>query len=235
MTQRLLDGRLGPRRPHRPPARRAPGPTITRAEAAAVVAELHEAAADRRRPTSRASPACAPPGGPAPEVVVVDRPGWVQANADGLAALLDPLVDTLTEKQGSRPGALADAIGSRVTGVEVGGAARLPRLAGARPVRPVLRHRRPAAAGRPEHRARRARARRRPAPTSGSGSACTRRPTGCSSPPCPGCATTSRPRSPSFVDATDLDPPRSLRERLQDVAAQRRPTPSAAATATSRA
>ena len=38
-----------------------------------------------------------------------------------MAALLDPLVDALAEKQGSRPGALATAIGSRATGVQAGG------------------------------------------------------------------------------------------------------------------
>jgi coenzyme F420 biosynthesis associated uncharacterized protein len=52
---------------------------------------------------------------------VVDRPGWVDANASGMAALLDPLVQALTEKQDSRPGPIATAIGSRATGVQAGG------------------------------------------------------------------------------------------------------------------
>ena len=38
-----------------------------------------------------------------------------------MAALLDPLVEALTEKQDSRPGPLATAIGSRATGVQAGG------------------------------------------------------------------------------------------------------------------
>jgi coenzyme F420 biosynthesis associated uncharacterized protein len=38
-----------------------------------------------------------------------------------MAALLDPLVDALTEKQDSRPGPIATAIGSRATGVQAGG------------------------------------------------------------------------------------------------------------------
>jgi coenzyme F420 biosynthesis associated uncharacterized protein len=59
--------------------------------------------------------------GPVPEVAVVDRPGWVDANADGMAALLDPLVQALTEKQDARPGPIATAIGSRATGVQAGG------------------------------------------------------------------------------------------------------------------
>jgi coenzyme F420 biosynthesis associated uncharacterized protein len=45
----------------------------------------------------------------------------VDANASGMAALLDPLVAALTEKQDSRPGPLATAIGSRATGVQAGG------------------------------------------------------------------------------------------------------------------
>ena len=52
---------------------------------------------------------------------MVDRPGWVDANAAGMAALLNPLVDALVEKQDSRPGPLATAIGSRATGVQAGG------------------------------------------------------------------------------------------------------------------
>ena len=53
-------------------------------------------------------------------VVVVDRPGWVQANVDGLRMIIDPLVEKL---RASRPesGAFATAVGSRVTGLEAGG------------------------------------------------------------------------------------------------------------------
>jgi coenzyme F420 biosynthesis associated uncharacterized protein len=52
-------------------------------------------------------------------VLVVDRGGWIQANADGFAKILAPIVDRLVEKKG-QPGAVAGAIGSRVTGAEVG-------------------------------------------------------------------------------------------------------------------
>ena len=89
----------------------------------------------------------------------------------------------------------------------------LPRRQGARPVRPVPRAVGPAAAGRAQHRPRRARARRRPAPTSGSGSACTRRPTGCSSPRCRGCATTCSPRSHALADT--VEPSEAPRRRLR--------------------
>src|ERR687885_563356 len=52
---------------------------------------------------------------------LVGRPGWVDANTSGMSALLTPLVDVLAEKQGTRPGPLATAIGSRATGVQAGG------------------------------------------------------------------------------------------------------------------
>ena len=52
-------------------------------------------------------------------VLVVDRPGWIQANADGFASIIAPLVDKLTSGKGA-PGPLAEAIGSRITGAELG-------------------------------------------------------------------------------------------------------------------
>jgi coenzyme F420 biosynthesis associated uncharacterized protein len=52
-------------------------------------------------------------------VLAVDRPGWIRANADGFATVLSPLVDKLSEKKGA-PNGLSLAVGSRVTGAEVG-------------------------------------------------------------------------------------------------------------------
>ena len=52
-------------------------------------------------------------------MLVVDRGGWIQANADGFEKILAPIVDKLVEKKGE-PGPVASAIGSRVTGAEVG-------------------------------------------------------------------------------------------------------------------
>jgi coenzyme F420 biosynthesis associated uncharacterized protein len=52
-------------------------------------------------------------------VLAVDRPGWIRANADGFATVLAPLVDKLSEKKGA-PAGLSLAVGSRVTGAEVG-------------------------------------------------------------------------------------------------------------------
>ncbi len=98
-----------------------PGPQTTREEAAAVVRELHEAAATAVAHVEGLTGLTPVPGGPLPEVAVVDRPGWVDANTLGMSALLDPLVDALAAKQERRPGPLATAIGSRATGVQAGG------------------------------------------------------------------------------------------------------------------
>lgn len=92
------------------------GPTVSREEAAAAVDELR-AGAERSTALVRDFTGLDAPDGTAP-VLVVDRPGWVQANADGFRTVLTPLVDKLTEK---RPTGLALAVGSRVTAAEVGG------------------------------------------------------------------------------------------------------------------
>src|SRR5215211_6501409 len=97
------------------------GPQTTRDEAAGVVRDLHEAAATAVAHVQALTGLSPVPGGPVPEVVVVDRPGWVDANTAGMAALLDPLVEALADKQGTRPGPLAMAIGSRATGFQAGG------------------------------------------------------------------------------------------------------------------
>ncbi|GAW48782.1 uncharacterized protein PD653_1827 [Nocardioides sp. PD653] len=94
------------------------GPAISRGEAAAAVAELR-ADADRSTGLVREFTGLVAADRTAP-VLVVDRPGWVQANADGFATALAPMVDKLSSGK-SAPSGLAKAIGSRVTGAEVGG------------------------------------------------------------------------------------------------------------------
>ncbi len=93
------------------------GPEVTPEQAAAAVTELRD---DAHRSTAlvRDFTGLVAQGYSAP-VLVVDRRGWVQANADGFARILDPLVTRLTEKKGT-PNGLSLAIGSRVTGAEVG-------------------------------------------------------------------------------------------------------------------
>ena len=74
-----------------------PGPQTTREDAAAVVRELHQAAATAVAHVEKLTGMTSLPGGPVPEVAVVDRPGWVDANARGMAALLDPLVEAVRD------------------------------------------------------------------------------------------------------------------------------------------
>jgi coenzyme F420 biosynthesis associated uncharacterized protein len=93
------------------------GPQVTRAEADQVVAELRD---DANRSTGlvREFTGLVAEERTAP-VLAVDRPGWIRANADGFATVLSPLVDKLSEKKGA-PNGLSLAVGSRVTGAEVG-------------------------------------------------------------------------------------------------------------------
>jgi coenzyme F420 biosynthesis associated uncharacterized protein len=51
-------------------------------------------------------------------VLVVDRVGWVRANTDGMATLMDPLADRLTARK--PPGMAARMVGAKVTGAEAG-------------------------------------------------------------------------------------------------------------------
>ncbi|CAN5457782.1 zinc-dependent metalloprotease [soil metagenome] len=100
-----------------------PGPVITRSDADAVVVEL-KADADRstglvRDFTGLDATGVSGSGRTAP-VLVVDRTGWVQANADGFADLMGPLVEKMQSRKGA-PGPVTEAVGSKVTGVEVGG------------------------------------------------------------------------------------------------------------------
>ncbi len=95
-----------------------PGPDVSRDEARETVRELRESAAlaeghVRAYTGLHAESATAP-------VLIVDRAGWVQANADGFKVVLRPLIAKMAEKRGDSGGMTA-AIGSRVTGVEAGG------------------------------------------------------------------------------------------------------------------
>ena len=93
------------------------GPTVSRDEADQVVEELRAGAA-RSTPLVREFTGLTAEAGPAP-VLVVDRQGWIQANADAFSKIIGPVVDKLQERRGA-PGPLTEAIGSRITGLEVG-------------------------------------------------------------------------------------------------------------------
>ncbi|WP_235736965.1 zinc-dependent metalloprotease [Nocardioides alcanivorans] len=92
------------------------GPTTTRAAAERAVADLR-AAAVRSTDLVRDFAQLDAPDGTAP-VLVVDRPGWVQANADSFATVLGPVVDTVMSKR--KTGGVTQRLGSRITGAEVG-------------------------------------------------------------------------------------------------------------------
>ena len=93
------------------------GPSVTHDEAAEAVAELR-AGANRSTGLVREFTGLVAEERTAP-VVVVDRPGWIQANADGFATLLGPVMDKLASRKGP-PTGLSLAVGSRITGAELG-------------------------------------------------------------------------------------------------------------------
>jgi coenzyme F420 biosynthesis associated uncharacterized protein len=93
------------------------GPRVEADEAAQAVSELREGAIRSTGHVRDFTGLVAPPD-TAP-VLVIDRPGWIQANADGFAKIIDPVAAKLAAKKGP-PGAFSQAIGSRVTGAEVG-------------------------------------------------------------------------------------------------------------------
>ena len=94
-----------------------PGPDLTPAQVADVVGELREAAATSEGPVREftdlhAAAAEAP-------VLVVDRRRWVEANLATFRVLLDPVLARL-ESEGKAPTGATRAIGSKVSGAEIG-------------------------------------------------------------------------------------------------------------------
>ncbi|RAY15484.1 coenzyme F420 biosynthesis-associated protein [Actinomadura craniellae] len=100
-----------------------PGPQIGQDEARAVVTELRELsrlAQGHVREFTGMDAELNP--GPA---TIVDRPGWIKANVDGFRVVLEPLMDRLAERRPASPfggpgGVVVQALGARVTGVQVG-------------------------------------------------------------------------------------------------------------------
>jgi coenzyme F420 biosynthesis associated uncharacterized protein len=95
-----------------------PSPEISPDEARDVVEELRAGAAASEEHV-RAFTGLHAESATAP-VLIVDRAGWIQANADGFREVLRPLVTRLRERRGE-PSGVSAAIGSRVTGLEAGG------------------------------------------------------------------------------------------------------------------
>src|SRR3954468_727891 len=92
-----------------------PGPDITRSDADAVVAELRSGANRSTGLVREYTGLNAAPGetlGTAP-ILVVDRNGWIQANADGFANVIGPLIEKLQARRGT-PNGFTEAVGSKV-------------------------------------------------------------------------------------------------------------------------
>jgi len=92
------------------------GPRVTLQEATDVVADLKRLAAEATRHVESFT-GLKPAHGPAP-VRVVDRKDWADANIAGLREVVAPLLARVAK--GRQPGAFADAVGSRVAGVQAG-------------------------------------------------------------------------------------------------------------------
>ncbi|WP_214107441.1 zinc-dependent metalloprotease [Acrocarpospora catenulata] len=90
-----------------------PGPQVSREEARQAVAELRRLS---REAEGHVKDFTGIDSAPPEEATVVDRPGWIRANVDGFKVVLEPL----TQKVGSNMPAIVSAVGSRITGVEVG-------------------------------------------------------------------------------------------------------------------
>ena len=96
----------------------SPGPEVSRSEAeppcGRCAGSVEVAAAHVERITGLH------PVGPIPVTRVVDRPGWVRVNADGMARLLTPLVQTLEERRPRPAGRFEQTVGPKATGVQAG-------------------------------------------------------------------------------------------------------------------
>lgn len=94
-----------------------PGPQVDPAEARQAVADLRAYAALAHGHVASYTGLDAPTEGAS--VAVIDRPGWITANAAGFRTVLEPLIDKLQERRiVSSP--VADAVGSKVTGAQTG-------------------------------------------------------------------------------------------------------------------
>jgi coenzyme F420 biosynthesis associated uncharacterized protein len=92
------------------------GPRVTLDEATDVVAQLRQLAVEATEHVESFT-GMRPAHAPAP-VRVVDRRDWAAANILGLRAVVAPLLVRATG--GRQPGPVADAVGSRLTGVQAG-------------------------------------------------------------------------------------------------------------------
>jgi coenzyme F420 biosynthesis associated uncharacterized protein len=94
-----------------------PGPQVTAAQAGRVVEELRSASIAAVPHVARVTGLTAPEARPA---LVLDRPGWARVNARSFRELLAPVVAEAFERRSHVPPPSLAAMGSRMTGAEVG-------------------------------------------------------------------------------------------------------------------
>ncbi|GAA2405743.1 zinc-dependent metalloprotease [Actinomadura vinacea] len=101
-----------------------PGPQVGHAEAREVVEQLRELSRIAQGHV-RDFTGMRTEDDPAP-ATIVDRPGWIRANVDGFRVVLEPLMEQMAERRGTgllgagAGGVVVQAVGSRVTGMQVG-------------------------------------------------------------------------------------------------------------------
>jgi len=95
------------------------GPRVTRDEAFGAVRQLRALAVEAEGHVAAFTGMAAPhPHEPAS---VVDRTGWIQGNVGGFEVVLQPLLDRMAARQAVKMGGpVVSAIGSRITGTQVG-------------------------------------------------------------------------------------------------------------------
>src|SRR5664279_5732761 len=95
------------------------GPRVLPGQAAEVVASLRSAAERSRGPVAETARMHSERGS---AVLIVDRPGWIDANVDSLRSMLEPVIATMLDKRKTpAPGSpLMLGVGGKVTGAEVG-------------------------------------------------------------------------------------------------------------------
>jgi coenzyme F420 biosynthesis associated uncharacterized protein len=91
-------------------------PAVSREEADAAVEELRRSADLAAAHVAELTRLTEPPVTAVTRVV--DRPGWVDVNAAGMANLMNPLIEKLSANKPSNP--LVDAFGSKITGAQAG-------------------------------------------------------------------------------------------------------------------
>ncbi len=97
------------------------GPVVTPAQATAVVEALRSAAQRSRIPVAETARMHSPTG--SSPVLIVDRPGWIDANVDSLQSMLEPVIAAMIAKRrgpAQPASAVVQAVGGKVTGAEAG-------------------------------------------------------------------------------------------------------------------